>query len=107
MRPRRCSGVALTQRPHHEPAVAAMNTERPPPRALRVLWPAFVGACALEMLVFAMVDPAALHWPGGASLALSDLALYSLAFFAFWAVVAAAVALAFALDGPAVNKPFR
>lgn len=82
-----------------------MTTEHPPPRALRLLWPAFVGASALEMLVFAVVDPATLHWPGGASVALSDLAVYSLAFLVFWAVVAAAIAVAFALDGPGVNKP--
>ena len=32
-------------------------------RALCVLWPSFLAACALEMLVFGLVDPGDLHWP--------------------------------------------
>ena len=35
------------------------------PRALQILWPAFLMAGVLEMLVFAVVDPAELHWFGG------------------------------------------
>ena len=36
-----------------------------PTRALCILWPAFVMAGVLEMLVFALVDPAGLRWMGG------------------------------------------
>jgi hypothetical protein len=50
-----------------------------------VIWPAFLVACLLEMLVFAVADPLRLHWPGGGQAGLSPLAVYSLAFFAFWA----------------------
>jgi ABC-type Fe3+ transport system permease subunit len=54
-------------------------------RVLSVVWPAFLGACLLEMLVFAVVDPYSLQWQGQA-LSWSRQGVYSLAFFAFWAV---------------------
>jgi hypothetical protein len=59
-------------------------------RILRVLWPAFFAAGALEMLVFAFVDPGELQTLGGERLGLSRQAVYTLSFFAFWAIVAAA-----------------
>lgn len=62
-----------------------------------VWWPAFIAACALELAVFAFVDPSALHGLGGAALGLSNEAVYSLSFFVFWAVVAAAIAMALRL----------
>lgn len=58
-----------------------------------ILWPAFLVAAVLEMLVFAVVDPGQLHGAGGAPLGLSDKAVYSLAFFVFWVVVAGACAM--------------
>lgn len=61
--------------------------------ALQVLWPAFLMAGVLEIGVFALVDPSELHWPGGATIELSRQAVYSLAFLAFWAVVAVASAI--------------
>lgn len=60
-------------------------------RAVGVWWPSFLGACVLEVLVFAMVDPAQVHAPGGGRLDLGVETVYSLAFFAFW-LIAAAVA---------------
>lgn len=59
-----------------------------------VLWPAFLAAGVLEMLVFALVDPRQLHgwgvdsghWPAGA--------VYTLAFLLFWGVIALAAATA-------------
>lgn len=59
-------------------------------RVFIVLWPAFFASCVLEMLVFAFVDPSELHWIGGESLGMSRQAIYTLAFFLFWAIVAAA-----------------
>lgn len=61
-------------------------------RALCVLWPSFLAACALEMLVFGLVDPGDLHWPvaGGR---VSRQAVYAMGFFAFWAATAASSAL--------------
>ena len=56
-------------------------------RALAVLWPAFLMAGVLEMLVFAFVDPQALHWLGGAAVDMDRKAVYSIAFFLFWVVL--------------------
>jgi hypothetical protein len=61
----------------------------PSQRAMSIAWPAFLMAGVLEMLVFSLVDPSALHW-FGAPVELGDTAVYSLAFFAFWLIIAAA-----------------
>ncbi|MDP1693543.1 MAG: hypothetical protein Q8L49_16610 [Burkholderiaceae bacterium] len=61
--------------------------------ALQILWPAFLMAGVLEMLVFALVDPSDLHWLGGAPIKAPRQTLYTLAFFAFWAVIAVAGAI--------------
>ena len=52
-----------------------------------ILWPSFLAACLLEALVFAMVDPGELHWPGQEGTP-STRAVYTAAFFAFWLVCA-------------------
>lgn len=52
-------------------------------RLMWVAWPAFLVAAVLEMLVFAVVDPADLHWGGGA-LGLPREGVYTVAFFVFW-----------------------
>jgi hypothetical protein len=52
---------------------------------MRIGWPAFLAACVLELMVFAMVDPQELHW-GGQALELSRQAAYTAAFFIFWLV---------------------
>ncbi|MDE2080319.1 MAG: hypothetical protein KGI90_03120 [Burkholderiales bacterium] len=57
---------------------------------LTVGWSSFLMAAVLEMLVFSVVDPGQLHGFGGAALELGATAVYSLAFFVFWAVIAAA-----------------
>lgn len=59
---------------------------------MRVVWPAFLAACLLELVVFAVVDPAALA-SSDRPLGLSAQGVYTLAFFAFWAISAAACAL--------------
>lgn len=66
-------------------------------RAATIAWPAFLGAGALEIAVFAFVDPATLSLPGGEALGLSATTVYSVAFFVFWAVAAAACALTWLL----------
>ena len=50
-----------------------------------ILWPSFLAACLLEFMVFAIVDPAELHWPGDLGEP-SNRAIYTVAFFAFWLV---------------------
>ena len=62
-------------------------------RALRILWPAFLGAGVLEALVFAVVDPHDLRWFGGASIEWGATAIYSVTFLIFWGGVATAGAL--------------
>jgi len=63
------------------------------PRALhlaQILWPAFVMAGILEMVVFSMVDPSAIRlgtWEPSAQ------TTYSLAFFVFWALMSVASGL--------------
>jgi hypothetical protein len=55
-----------------------------------VAWPAFLMAAVLEIVVFALVDPSNLHWLGGERIELGATAVYSIAFFVFWALIAAA-----------------
>jgi hypothetical protein len=62
-------------------------------RALRILWPAFMAAGVLEMLVFAVVDPNDLHWFGGPALGWSAQAVYTVTFLIFWVAVATAGAV--------------
>ena len=63
-------------------------------RSMSVLWSAFLMAAVLEMVVFALVDPGDLRWFGGEALDLSPRAVYTLAFFVFWAIIAVGAALA-------------
>ncbi len=62
-----------------------------------VLWPAFLLACAMELLVFALVDPGDMHW-GGEALGLSRQAVYAAGFFLFWLLAAGAGALTLMLS---------
>jgi hypothetical protein len=50
-----------------------------------ILWPSFLAACLLEALVFSVVDPGELHWPGGIGTP-SSRAIYTVGFFAFWLI---------------------
>jgi hypothetical protein len=67
-------------------------------RALTILWPAFLMAGVLEMLVFVVVDPGDLHWFGGEALNWSTQAVYTVTFLIFWLVIATAGALTALLD---------
>ena len=69
-------------------------------RALLILWPAFVMAGVLEMLVFAVVDPSTMHWFGAAPIEWSRSAVYSVTFFIFWGVIATAGAITALLEAP-------
>ena len=61
--------------------------------ALRILWPAFMAAGVLETMVFAVVDPADLHWLSGPSIAWSTQAVYTVTFLIFWAAISTASAV--------------
>ncbi|MDR3451982.1 MAG: hypothetical protein P4L96_04140 [Rhodoferax sp.] len=70
-----------------------------------IVWPAFLVAGALEALVFAVVDPQDLRWFGH-PVAMSSLGVYTLAFFAFWAVamVSSALTALLAMSAAEVNR---
>ncbi|MFT3800723.1 MAG: hypothetical protein QM766_05825 [Burkholderiaceae bacterium] len=67
---------------------------------MSVLWPAFLLGCAMEMLVFSVVDPNDVHW-AVETMDLSRMGIYTIAFFAFWLVGMGACALAVLLAVPA------
>jgi len=54
-----------------------------------IVWPAFLAACVLELIVFALADPFDLHW-GGDTLEWSRSGIYTASFFVFWLVSLAA-----------------
>jgi len=62
-------------------------------RVMAVLWPSFLMAGVMEMLVFAFVDPTQLRLFGGSALDWSPTAVYTVAFFLFWGVIASAAGL--------------
>jgi len=66
--------------------------------AAAILWPAFLVAAVLEIVVFAFVDPSSLHTLSGTAIPLSDTAIYSIAFLVFWACTSAACALTVLLE---------
>ena len=70
-------------------------------RALAILWPAFLMAGVLEMLVFVVVDPGDLRWFGGAPVELSREAVYTVTFLIFWGVIAFSGALTSLLSASA------
>jgi hypothetical protein len=54
-------------------------------RLMWIIWPAFLMAGLLEVLVFGLVDPQDLQWFGH-PIELSRQGVYSVAFFVFWGV---------------------
>ena len=56
-------------------------------RCLCVLWPSFLAAGILEVVVLAVFSPSDLTW-GRDHLDVSATTVYSLAFFVFWLVAA-------------------
>lgn len=62
-------------------------------RMLVALWPAFLMAGVLEMLVFAVVDPAEMRWFGGELIGWPPQAVYTVTFLIFWAVMSTATGL--------------
>lgn len=60
----------------------------------QILWPAFLMAGILEMIVFSTIDPSQLHFGAWTP---DTKTTYSLAFFVFWGVVAAASAISHAM----------
>jgi len=67
-------------------------------RALTILWPAFLMAGVLEMLVFAVIDPNDMTWFGLAPIDWPRQAIYTVSFLIFWSVIATAGALTALLE---------
>lgn len=57
-----------------------------------VLWPAFLVACIAELVFFSVVDPTDLHL-FGMPVDLDRMTIYTLGFFAFWALGSVSSAL--------------
>lgn len=70
-------------------------------RALTILWPAFLMAGVLEMLVFAVIDPGDMTWFGLAPIDWPRQAIYTISFLIFWVVIATAGALTALLEARA------
>jgi len=75
-------------------------------RLMWVVWPAFLAACALELVVFALVDPLELTWAGH-DLGRSRQSVYTASFFIFWIVTMGACALAVLLAAAPGAAPDR
>ena len=89
----------------HLAAEPAMHGDAPPvrpfrTRALLILWPSFLMASVLEMMVFAVVDPSGLHWFGADPVDWSRSAIYSVTFLIFWGVIATSGAITALLEEP-------
>jgi hypothetical protein len=61
-------------------------------RLMWIVWPAFLMAGVLEVLVFAFVDPQDMHWMGQ-PIELSRQGVYTVSFFVFWVLTCASSAL--------------
>lgn len=66
-------------------------------RSIVALWPSFLGAAVLEMVVFALISPSELMAVTDQA-ATSQLGVYTVAFFVFWLVVAGVSSLTVALS---------
>ena len=70
-----------------------------------IVWPAFLVAGILEMVVFAIIDPQDLHW-FGLDAPPSRQSVYTLMFFVFWGFSMLSSSLTVLLSMPArqVNR---
>lgn len=66
-------------------------------RAMSILWPSFLVACAATGVFFSAFDPGQLRFEAAS---LSRTAVYSLGFIAFWALAAASSTLTWLLLRP-------
>jgi hypothetical protein len=73
-------------------------------RLMWILWPAFLVAALLEMLVFGMFSPEDMQW-FGEPIALSRQGVYSIAFFVFWAlaIVSSSLTTLLSMDSASLN----
>jgi uncharacterized membrane protein YcfT len=74
-------------------------------RLMWIIWPAFLMAGVIEMLVFSMIDPEDIHWFGH-QLEFSRQGVYTVSFFAFWLItsISGALTALLALSPSEVNR---
>jgi hypothetical protein len=72
---------------------------------MAIVWPGFLVACLLELLVFALVDPQDVRWLGH-QLMSSREAVYTLTFFVFWLMAILSSALTYLLSARLSGKPW-
>lgn len=70
-----------------------------------IVWPSFLMASVLELVVFAFVDPQDLHWVHGGE-PISRQAAYTLGFFVFWTatLITATLTSLLAMSAEEVNR---
>jgi hypothetical protein len=73
-------------------------------RLMCIAWPAFLAACLLQGVVFAVVDPMELEW-FGQPIPWSRQAIYTAAFFLFWAATALASLMTVLLAARRGDRP--
>ncbi|WP_137860638.1 hypothetical protein [Variovorax sp. 3P27G3] len=70
-----------------------------------ILWPSFLVACGMEVLVFALFDPLN-TFCGADALRMSRQSLYTASFFVFWLMAGASSACTMLLAmSPAAQRP--
>lgn len=67
-----------------------------------ILWPSFLMAGILEILVFGLLDPNDINW-FGQPLNLSHAGIYTLGFFCFWLITTFSSALSIFLAKPYID----
>jgi len=73
-------------------------------RIMWIVWPSFLMAGVMEILVFSMVDPEDLQW-FGQQLEFSRQGIYTMAFFAFWLIIGISGALSVLLSPHQPSEP--
>ncbi len=76
-----------------------LNEQREVKHWVLIMWPAFLAACLLEALVFSLVDPGEVHWPGQTAQP-SRQGVYTVAFFCFWMIAMACSCMVLWLSKP-------
>ncbi|HZY20244.1 MAG TPA: hypothetical protein VFE82_17370 [Ramlibacter sp.] len=77
-------------------------------KLMRIAWPAFLAACLLQLVVFALVDPLELQW-AGQGLGWSRQAVHAAGLFVFWGacMLASGLTLLLASDEGPEPSPVR
>ncbi len=70
---------------------------------LLIIWPSFLIAGLLEMLVFSAANPEDMKGFGGLLTEMSAAGVYTVAFFCFWAISALGTTLTLMLSGPSAE----